>query len=272
MQHFSGSPVTMLRSLRMNRGLIVALIKRDIAGRYRGSMLGLIWSLVNPVLLLAVYTFVFSEVFKARWGEGVGSKSEFAIALFTGLMVFNVFAECFNRAPMLMLSNVNYVKKVVFPLEILPVVALGSALFNLLTSMVVWLLFFVLCMGLPPLMALLFPVAFLPLLLFSLGMGWFLASLGVYLRDISQFTNIMTTVLMFMSPIFYPITALPKAYQHMMLLNPLTTVIEQTRNLLMWGRAPDWMQLTTYTLIMLVVACLGFAWFQKTRKGFADVL
>lgn len=272
MQHFSGSPAAMLRSLRQNRSLIIALIKREVAGRYRGSMLGLIWSFVNPVLLLAVYTFVFSEVFKARWGEGVGSKSEFAIALFTGLMIFNVFAECFNRAPMLMLSNVNYVKKVVFPLEILPVVALGSALFHLLVSMVVWLLFFIVCMGVPPLMAMLFPVTFLPLLLFSLGIGWFLASLGVYLRDISQFTSILTTVLMFMSPIFYPISALPKAYQGMMLLNPMTTVIEQTRNLLMWGRAPDWTQLVIYTLVMLAIACSGFAWFQKTRKGFADVL
>lgn len=272
MQHFSGTPMAMFRSLRQNRSLIFALIKREVAGRYRGSMLGLVWSFVNPVLLLAVYTFVFSEVFKARWGVGVGSKSEFAIALFSGLIVFNVFAECFNRAPGLMLSNVNYVKKVVFPLEILPVVALGTAIFHLIVSMLVWVLFFVLCMGVPSPVALLFPLAFLPLMFFSLGVGWFLASLGVYLRDISQFTNILTTVLMFMSPIFYPISALPKAYQGMMLLNPLTTVIEQTRNLLMWGRAPDWKLLVVYTLVMLVVACLGFAWFQRTRKGFADVL
>lgn len=272
MQHYSGSPVALFRSLRENRDLINALVKREVAGRYRGSFLGVIWSFVNPVLMLAVYTFVFSEVFKARWNGGVGSKTEFAIVLFSGLMIFNLFAECFNRAPGLVLSNANYVKKVVFPLEVLPVVALGSALFHLLVSCMVWLLFFVLCMGIPPLTALLMPFAVLPLLLLSLGVGWFLASLGVYLRDIAQFTGILTTVLMFMSPIFYPISALPKEYQYLMMLNPLTPVIGQARDALIWGRLPDWLELGGYTLAMAFVAWLGFAWFQKTRKGFADVI
>lgn len=272
MQHFSGSPMALLHSLRQNRSLIGALIKREIVGRYKGSALGLVWSFVNPILLLAVYTFVFSEVFKARWSGGVGSKTEFAVVLFSGLMIFNLFAECFNRAPGLVLSNANYVKKVVFPLEILPVVDLGSALFHLMVSTVVWFLFFVLCMGLPPMTALLLPVAILPLLMLALGMGWFLASLGVYLRDIAQFTGIVTTVLMFMSPVFYPITELPKGYQYMMLLNPLTPVIEQAREILIWGHMPDWILLGGYTAAMCLVAWLGFAWFQKTRKGFADVL
>lgn len=272
MQAFSGSPVALLRSLRCNRSLISALIRREVAGRYRGSMLGLVWSFVNPVLMLAVYTFVFSEVFKARWSGGTGSKTEFAIVLFSGLITFNLFSECFNRAPALMLSNVNYVKKVVFPLEILPVVALGSALFHLLVSTSVWLLFFVLLMGIPPVTALLLPVIILPLLLLSLSVSWFLASLGVYLRDIAQFTGILTTALMFLSPIFYPISALPKEYQHLMLLNPLTVVIDQVRDILIWGRMPDWAQFGAYTMVMLLFAWLGFAWFQKTRKGFADVL
>ncbi|MEX3555778.1 MAG: ABC transporter permease [Burkholderia gladioli] len=272
MQHFSISPLALVRSLRQNRGLIGALVRREIVGRYRGSVLGLVWSFVNPVLLLAVYTFVFSEVFKARWSGGVGSKTEFAIVLFSGLVIFNLFAECFNRAPALVLSNVNYVKKVVFPLEILPVVALGAALFHLLVSALVWFLFFVLFMGMPPMTALLLPVAIIPLLMLSLGVGWFMASLGVYLRDIAQFTGIVTTVLMFMSPIFYPVTMLPKDYQYVMLLNPLTPVIEQAREVMIWGRMPDWTLLGGYTAAMLVMAWLGFAWFQKTRKGFADVL
>jgi lipopolysaccharide transport system permease protein len=272
MQQFSGSPVALWRSLRDNHGLIGALVKREVAGRYRGSVLGVIWSFVNPVLMLAVYTFVFSEVFKARWNGGVGSKTEFAIVLFSGLMIFNLFSECFNRAPALVLSNANYVKKVVFPLEILPVVVLGSALFHLLVSCLVWVLFFILCMGIPPATALLMPLAILPLLFFSLGISWFLASLGVYLRDIAQFTGILTTVLMFMSPIFYPISALPKQYQYLMMLNPLTPVIGEAREVLIWGHAPNWIQLGGYTVIMVVVAWLGFAWFQKTRKGFADVL
>jgi len=234
--------------------------------------MGLFWSFSNPVLMLAVFTFVFSVVFKARWGSGSDSKMEFALVLFAGLIVFNLFAECINRAPSLILSNVNYVKRVVFPLEILPWVALGSALFHTMVSVGVWLVAYIILYGLPHPTVLLLPLVFLPLILMIMGFSWFLASLGVYLRDVSQFIGIMITVLMFLSPIFYPITALPEKYRPILLLNPLTPALEHTRDVLFWGKTPDTAMLGVYFIATAVIAWLGFAWFQKTRRGFADVI
>jgi len=266
------SPLQMIRSLCTNRQLIAQMTKREVVGRYRGSLLGILWSFFNPLFMLAVYTFVFSVVFKARWSAGSESKTEFALILFAGLIVFNLFAECFNRAPSLILTNVNYVKKVVFPLEILPWITLGSAIFHALISLGVWLIAYLIFFGVPHITVLLLPVTILPLLLFTMGVTWGLASLGVYLRDVSQFVGIVTTVLMFLSPIFYPASALPEKYKHVLLLNPLSLPIEQARKVLFWGKVPDMTILSIYLIGATLVAWLGFAWFQKTRKGFADVL
>jgi lipopolysaccharide transport system permease protein len=222
--------------------------------------------------MLAVYTFVFSEVFKARWNATSDSKTEFALVLFAGLLIFNLFSECINRAPGLILSNVNYVKKVVFPLEILPFVALLSSLFHAAISLAVWLLAYTLLIGIPHATALYLPLILVPFLLFVLGFSWALASLGVYLRDVSQFIGIFTTVLMFLSPLFYPASNLPQPYRQWLNFNPLTPVIEQTRAVLYWGQPPNFTLLAIYCVATFFVAWLGFAWFQKTRKGFADVL
>jgi len=272
MQNFSISPVHMIGSVWKHKHLINELVKRDVLGRYRGSVIGLLWSFLTPVFLLGVYTFVFSVVFNARWNTGSDSRIEFALVLFAGLLVFNLFSECVNRAPSLILSNVNYVKKVVFPLEILPLVALGSALFHMLASLCVWLLFYCIFFGLPNVSALLLPLILLPLILLIVGTSLLLASLGVYLRDVAQLIGTLTTALMFLSPIFYPASALPVEYQKILMLNPLFPVIEQVRGVLMWGQVPDWYFLGAYTIFSAVVAWAGFAWFQKTRKGFADVL
>lgn len=223
-------------------------------------------------MMLVVYTFVFSVVFKARWVGGSESKTEFALALFTGLMVFNLFAECVIRAPGLILSNVNYVKKVIFPLEVLPIVSLISALFHYCISLIVWLIFYSIFFGVPSLDLLFLPIALFPFCLLILGVTWFLASLGVYLRDISQVIGILTTMLMFLSPIFYPIEALPEAYRPFMELSPLTSMVVQARDLMLWGKGVSWSVWTTQFIVSSVVAWFGFAWFQKTRKGFADVL
>lgn len=272
MQRFSASPREMISALWRNRELIKVSAKREVLGRYRGSVLGILWSFFNPLFMLSVYTFVFSEILKARWSVGSDSKTEFALILFAGLIIFNFFSECISRAPSLILSNVSYVKKVMFPLEILPAVTLFSALFHALISLCVWLLAYLVFFDEPPVTALYLPLIFLPFMLFILGLSWMLASLGVYLRDVSQFIGIITTALMFLSPIFYPATALPEAYRHLLYYNPLTPVIEQTRDVLFWGRSPDFSMLGVYWLISVTIACMGFAWFQKTRKGFADVL
>lgn len=268
----SASPRALVASLVANRGLIATLVKREVVGRYRGSMLGILWSLFNPILMLAVYTFVFSFVFKSRWIGGTGSKTEFALVLFAGLLVFNLFAECVNRSPALVLGNVNYVKKVVFPLEILPVVTLGSAMFHMLVSLGVWVIFYVVTMGLPQPTLLLLPLVIFPFALLTLGLCWFLASLGVFLRDVAQIVGVLTTVLMFMSPIFYQVDALPPAIRPAMLASPLTLTVEQIRDVMIWGRPLDPGAWAAFTLIAALVAWLGFSFFQKTRKGFADVI
>ena len=252
--------------------MVKALIIREVVGRYRGSMMGILWSFFNPIFMLLVYTFVFSVVFKARWSGGSDSKTEFALVLFAGLMVFNLFSECINRAPSLILANVNYVKKVVFPLEILPWVAMGSALFHFFISLSVWLTAYAILFGMPHLSALLLPLVVAPLVLLIMGLTWALSALGVYLRDVAQLTGTATTVLMFLSPIFYPISALPEKYRSLLMLNPLGPAIEQAREVLFWGKPPSITILIIYYALAALVAWLGFAWFQKTRKGFADVL
>lgn len=272
MRDFSATPVEMVASLWRNRSLTHASAKREVLGRYRGSALGLLWSFFNPLFMLAVYTFVFSEVFKARWSAGSESKTEFALVLFAGLIVFNLFAECINRAPGLILSNPNYVKKVVFPLEILPFVGLLSAAYHMLISLIVWIVAYAILSGLPHATVLLLPLIVLPFALFIMGLSWALASLGVFLRDVSQVIGVVVTTLMFLSPIFYPASALPETYRHILYLNPLTPVIEMTREVLYWGKLPDFALLGIYWLATVLIAWLGFAWFQKTRKGFADVL
>jgi len=272
MRHFSASPVEMFASLWRHRELIKATAKREVLGRYQGSFLGLLWSFFNPLFMLMIFTFVFSVIFQARWGGGSGSKIEFALLLFSGMLVFNLFAECINRAPGLILSNANYVKKVVFPLEILAFVGLLSALFHTVISFMVWLIVYLIFFGIPHSTVLLLPLVLLPFCLFLVGLSWVLASLGVFMRDISQIIGVLTTALMFMSPIFYPATAFPEAYRFILYLNPLTTVVEQAREVLFWGRTPDFLVLGGYWLVTLAIAWLGFAWFQKTRQGFADVL
>lgn len=272
MQNFPATPREMVASFWRNRSLIKASVTREVLGRYRGSAMGLLWSFLNPLFMLTVYTFVFSVVFQARWGSGGESKTEFALVLFAGLIVFNLFAECINRAPSLILSNQNYVKKVVFPLEILPWVNLGAALFHGAVSIGVWLIAYLIFFGLPHATVLYLPLVLLPFMMFIMGLSWGLSSLGVYLRDVGQFIGLLTTVLMFLSPIFYPASALPEAYRRFLYMNPLTPVIEQSREILFWGRVPDFTLLGIYLIAAFVVAWLGFTWFQKTRKGFADVL
>ncbi len=266
------SPLGLYRTVHTHRSLIYSLIKREVVGRYRGSTLGLLWSFFNPLLMLAVYTFVFSVVFQARWSGGSGSKVEFALVLFSGLLLFNLFSECANRAPQLIISNVNYVKKVVFPLEILPIVSLGAAGFHFAISLLVWLIFYVIFFGLPPVSILLLPILILPFLLFILGVSWFLSALAVYIRDVGQVVGLGTMVLMYLSPIFYPASILPPAYRAFIQISPLTVIVEQARDLMLWGKGMNWTVWSLYSVVALLIAWLGFAWFQKTRKGFADVL
>ena len=270
-QH-SALPSTLLSSLIKHRELLWDLVKRDFIGRYKGSILGVFWSLFNPLFMLAIYTIVFSVAFKARWGSGEESKISFAIVLFSGIIIHNFFAECLNRSPSLIASNPNYVKKVVFPLEILPWMALFSALLHFFVSFGV-LLFFCLLAGVPVhIGVLLTPIILIPLILMTMGLSWIFASLGVYLRDLSQIMGVVTTVALFLAPVFYRIESLPEAYQALLAWNPITLPIIQLRDLMLWGKPLQWGQWAASLFIGIAVCYVGYWWFQKSRRGFADVL
>ncbi len=267
------SLVSLVNSLWRNHQLIMQMTRREVVGRYKGSVMGLAWSFFNPVFMLSVYTFVFSAIFKSRWGAGAEeSKTQFALVLFVGMIVHSLFAEVLNRAPGLILANVNYVKKVVFPLHILPVVAIGAALFHTFISLGVLLIAFAIFNGYLHLTAIFIPLVLLPLVVLTTGLAWVLASLGAFLRDVGQTIGIITTAMMFLAPVFYPITSIPNEFRPWLMANPITFIIEQAREVLIWGRLPDWEGLAIYTLVAAAIAWAGYALFQKTRKGFADVL
>jgi lipopolysaccharide transport system permease protein len=254
------------------RALILRLARREVEARYRGSILGVAWSVLTPLALLSVYTYVFSVIFQARWETPTNGRGQFAVLLFSGLIVFSIFSETVNRAPGLMLENVSYIKKVVFPLEAMAWVALLGSLFNAGVSFLVLLAFYLAAFGLPPITVVLLPVVLAPLALVVLGITWFLASLGVFLRDVKQFVGIVTTVMLFGSPILYPVSAIPEAMRAYVYANPLTLVLENSKQVLFWGTVPDPRYLALSTVVAWGIAWLGYTWFMKTRKGFADVV
>lgn len=268
----SFGPLSWLKSAWHSRVLILRLTRREIESRYRGSFLGVLWSFVVPILLLAVYTFVFSVVFQARWDVPVGNRGHFALILFAGLIVFNLFGDCINRAPGLMLANPAYIKRVVFPLEILPWVAVLSAVFNALLSFIVLALAYALLLGVPPWTVLLFPVLLIPHLLLIIGFTLFLSSVGVFIRDLQQIIGVVTMMLMFLTPLFYPASAIPEALRPYIAYSPLALVVEGERGVLFWGALPEWPVWSIYFAISWAVAWLGYVWFMKTKKGFADVV
>ena len=261
-----------LSHIWQQRELLQSLARRDIAARYKGSSLGLLWAVITPLLLLAVYTAVFSGIFQARWGQ-TGGPLEYALQLFVGLTVHGLASECINRSPALMLNNVSYVKRVVFPLHLLPVVTVISALFHFILSLIILVLFAMLALQQLPLLGLLYtPFIVLPYLLWLLGISFLLSGLGVYFRDINQVMGLVTTLLLFLSPVFYPAAMLPKHLQGLFMLNPLTVIIEQLRAVLLDGGAPDWGVLSLYSIGALAMLAVGLWAFKKMRGGFADVL
>lgn len=258
--------------IKKNRELLFSLMWRDIKSKYSGSIMGWFWALITPLIMLGVYTFVFSVVFNARWGGQIESKSQFALFLFSGLIQFNFFSESVNTSALSILGNENYVKKIIFPLEVLPLVSCSVSLFHFCLSFLVWFVGYTLIIGLPSVFIVFFPLLFFPFILFIVGLSWFCSSLSVYLRDLPYILSLFCTLLLFMSPIFYSISSVPANYQWILELNPLTPFIENGRNLLMHGSMPS---LTNY-LVCLVVGLLtfflGFKMFSQVKKGFSDVL
>lgn len=265
-------PLSPYRALTRHLALTVQMAKRDVVGRYRGSFIGLMWAFFNPLLMLGVYTFVFGVLFKSRWSAQSSGHLEYAVILFAGLNINSLFAECANRAPSLIIENANFVKKVVFPLETLSWSLLGSALFHLLVSTIVLLVFLLVVKGAIPWTAVLFPIVVLPFIPFMIGLIWLLSSLGVFLRDLKQAITVITPMMMFLAPIFYSKELISPRFRDLLYLNPLTLIVEASRDVLVWGRLPAWGMLGLYTLVSCLFAWAAFSWFERTRRGFADVL
>lgn len=254
------------------RSLTIELTRRDILGRYRGASFGLLWSLISPFLMLGVYTMAFGYILKSRWPGTTGNTADFAMLLFLGLITHGLFAECLTRAPMLIAGNTNLVKKIVFPLDVLPWTVVLSASFHAATNTVVFVLLNLLLRGEFHATVLLVPLVLAPLALMLIGVVLAVSALSVFLRDIGQVTGVAATAMLFLSSAIIPVQTLPERYQRMFVLNPLTFIIDQVREVAFWGRLPNWPGLLLYMLIALLIAYLGFAIFQKTRRGFADVL
>jgi lipopolysaccharide transport system permease protein len=289
------------RTLWQHRQLIGQLTRRQIAARYRGSVLGVLWSFLLPLIMLVVYTFFFSVVFGSRWRDDSPpaasaptsqaaqlqpatalvsapakpeTKMEFALTLFCGLLLYNLFAEALNGSTSAVIANANYVKKVVFPLEILPVVHVATALVNALISFAILLVGIAAFQQRFPWLVGYWPLTLMPLLLLTTGLGWFVASISVYLRDAGHVVSVALQMLIFLTPVFYSIERLKKApvLQSIMRLNPLSTIVESARAVVIYDRTPEWLWLGAVTLVGLAALQLGYAWFMKTRRGFADVL
>jgi lipopolysaccharide transport system permease protein len=254
-----------------HRPLAIELTRREILGRYRGASFGLLWSLISPFMMLMVYTVAFGFILKARW-PGARDNYEFALVLFAGLIVHGFFAECLTRAPQVIVGNANFVKRVVFPLDLLVWSMALTALFHLGMNTLVLLALQLATQHLVHATALLLPFVVAPLVVLCVGVGWILAAFGVYLRDIGQMVGVVATAMLFLSSAIVPVDAVSEQYRWLFYLNPLTFIIDQTREVVIWGRMPDWQGLGTYAACAVGVALVGHALFGRLRRGFADVL
>jgi lipopolysaccharide transport system permease protein len=266
-------PWKIFAHLFAHRELIEGLTKRDIFGRYRGSYFGILWSFLTPLIMLSVYLLVFGFVFKSRFGyTPEESAADFGLGLFCGLNLFNMFAEVVTRSPGLILQHPNYVKKVVFPLEIIPVSATASALFHCLMAYVPMIVLLVLFHRTFPFSAFLIPVYLLPLTILALGLSWALAALGVFIRDLQLFLTSVVTVLMFLSAVFYPLRAIPEQFRGLLALNPMAGFLDSARRSIVWGISPDWGSYFIFFGWALLAFFVGNLVFSRSKRAFADVI
>lgn len=267
------NPIALVSHLWLQRDLIAQFTIREIEGRYKGSSLGIVWSFAQPLLLLTTYTVVFGLIFRSGWnGTNHQNLKQSALIIFCGLIAFNLFGDCVNRAAGLVAEVPNFVKKIVFPLEVLPVSVLGSALFHALVSMIILLAgVLVTSQRFPVTMALL-PLVILPLTFLTLGLTWFLAGLGVFVRDIRHLVSLGVQILFFMTPIVYSLEVVPQSLRPWIRINPLTSAVDNFRRVILWGLPPEWGELLAWLLASGLVLLFGYAWFMKAKKGFADVI
>lgn len=268
------SPKSAFESVFRHRHMAAQLARREVEGRYKGSVFGFAWALLNPLILLALYTFVFGYVFHSRWGTGskeYGS-GEYAVILYAGLILHGFFAECLIRAPGLIVGNPNFVKKIVFPLDILAWAHHGAAWFHFFMSWIVLVVFQLFVFGAVPLTALMLPLVLLPCALYAQGLMWGISALSVYFRDLGQMIGLFVTCLLFASPVLYPLESVPESLRGFLYINPLTSSLEMFRSVMIWGQIPAFRELLGQLVIASCIFWSGFFVFQRSRSGFADVL
>lgn len=265
-------PLSGIRPLIKNHFLLHQLIVRNVAMRYRGSLLGLFWSFVQPLMMLCVYTFVFGCVFKARWGVENETNSAFAVIMFCGVVFYTLFSESILSNCSVILANPNYVKKVIFPLELLPFAQVCSTFLVGLVWILLLFLGVVFIYGNLSWNMLFMPLLLLPLFLLTCGISYFVASLSVYIRDTPYVVGVLLQIMFFMTPIFYRVEAVPERYRLPLQLNPMTLIIDEARKVFIYGAPLNWYLWAISMIVSLAAYHLGFAWFYKTKRGFADVL
>jgi len=260
-----------IKSIFFNRELLKSLVIRELANRYRATNLGLIWIIINPLLMLSIYTFVFGFIFKSKW-RGDSSVLDFVSMMYCGLIVYGLFSETISKSVDAIVNNPNYVKKVIFPLELLPVCNLLTALFSSLISFCFLLILIVVDQHHISMTVFFAPFVILPVAFYAIGFGWFVAALGVFFRDLNQFTGVLLTILMFLSPVFYSSSQAPAFAQHLMTFNPLTYSIEALRDVAVNGLGVSITVWSAHMCFALLIALGGFSFFQLTRPAFADVI
>lgn len=253
-------------------GLLLQLIQRELKNKYQGTLIGFFWSLLNPLIMLLLYTFVFRVVFKARWPDVANTNIDFASILFIGLLVHAVFAEVLIRSSAIIIDNTNYVKKVVFPLSILGWSLVAGALINLFIGLTILLAVIAITDIQLSSTFWLIPVVAFPLLILCTGISWIISAVGVYFRDMGQLMPGLATLLLFSSTAFFPPEAAPESIRPFIMLNPLSIPIDMFRDVIIYERTPSWSVWSQYTFIAFIILFVGRKLFQRLSKGFADVL
>ena len=260
-----------VQSIWKNRGLLRSMIRRDIMARYRGSFGDVFWTVLNPVLLMVTYFFVFGIVLESRFGPDA-SRTGFALYFLAGMLPWLPFAEAAGRAPNSMIEHRNFIKKLVFPVEILPVTQVLAALVTQAFALAVFLTGLFIIRGDIATHAVWLPVLLVPQVLFTLGMAWFLSALGVFVRDLGQVIGFLLTLWFFLTPICYPEQSLPKEIAPILMKNPMYVLVRAYRDLLLEARLPAWGAVWKLWALAALVFFAGHAWFHKLRKSFADVI
>lgn len=255
-----------------DRKLLNMFIARELLARHKNSWGGLLWLVLQPIIMLSIYTLVFQYILGVKWSTHSTSGVDFALHIYLGLVVFNIFSESLQAAPSVLRAHSNLIKKVRFPIRILPIIPVGLALCDAALGLFIWLVIYVLTLGIPPLTALYLPLVLLPLILFVMGLCWLTSSLSAYMRDVSHIIRFIVTGLLFLSPIFFPLHSMPANLQSILSLNPLAIEIEALRGIMIGGIAPAWESYLGFLGLSLLVYCAGYHWFELTSDGFVDVL